>query len=484
MAKHHVEKTCWLGLLLLLATSLLFWHMAPPQGLSLPAWHSAIIFMATIVAIVLKVLPLGAIGFIGITLFALTNAAGSASSTGAMETALGEFKSPLLWLVVVAFLIARGFIKTGLGRRIALLLVSLFGKRTLGLAYSLAATDLILAPAMPSNVARCGGVIYPIASALARNFDSNPEDASRKKIGTFLILCVSNVNDITSTLFMTAYAGNLIAVKLAGDAGVDLSWGKWLVAASVPCLFCLLLIPVVVYWLTNPEIKQTPNAPALARAELQQMGRISRGEGLMLGTFILLLGLWIFGGHLGIDATQTACIGLSILLLSGVLTWEEVKSEKGAWDTLVWFSALLMMANMIKTLGFTTWLGDHIGSTIGSWMGGVHWLWVLLVLNTAYFYIHYFFASGNAQIAALYSVFLMMGIQLGIPALPATLMLAFTSGLFCSITQYASARGPILFGSGFVPTGIWWRVGFIVSVIHQVIFMTIGLLWWKFLGYY
>lgn len=484
MGKHHTNNIGWFRLLILSVAGVLLWQLTPPSGLSTAAWHSATIFVATIMAIVLKILPLGAIGFISITLFSLTNAAGGASPAAAMKIALGEFSSPLLWLVVVAFLIARGFIKTGLGRRIALILVSLFGKRTLGLAYSLAATDLILAPAMPSNVARCGGVIYPIAAALARNFDSNPEDSSRNKIGTFLITCVSNVNDITSTMFMTAYAGNLIAVKLAADAGIQLSWGKWVLASSVPCLICLLLVPLIAYWLTNPEIKQTPNAPLLARTELQQMGSMSRNEKRMLGTFLLLLSLWIFGGRLGIDATQTAFIGLTLLLLSGVLTWDEVKGEQGAWDTLIWFSALLMMANLIKTLGFTTWLGQYIGNAISHWMVGVHWIWVLLVLNTTYFYIHYFFASGNAQIAALFSVFLVMGIQLGIPALPATLMLAFTSGLFCSITQYASARGPILFGSGFVPTGLWWRVGFVISLIHQAVFMTIGLLWWKLLGYY
>ncbi len=300
----------------------------PAIGAEFPAWHSAIIFVATIASIVAKVLPIGAVGIIGITVFALAYAAGDKTASGAITTALSELNSSLIWLIVVAFMIARGFIKTGLGRRIALQMIRLLGKRTLGLAYGLAFADLILSPAMPSNTARCGGVIYPIADSLARSFDSHPEDESRSKIGTFLITCIGNVNDVTAALFMTGYTGNLLAVKLAANAGVTLSWGSWFIAALLPCLVSLLIVPLLVYWLTRPEIKHTPDAPGLARHELAQMGSMARGEWLMLATVGVLLVLWIFGNTLGVDATTASFVGLSILLLSGVLTWEDVKSEK------------------------------------------------------------------------------------------------------------------------------------------------------------
>ncbi|EAA3679754.1 anion permease [Salmonella enterica subsp. houtenae] len=473
MAKKKSQGVKWLPFILILVIAAGLWQLAPPSGLSAPAWHSAIIFVATIASIVAKVLPIGAVGIIGITVFALAYAAGDKTASGAITTALSELNSSLIWLIVVAFMIARGFIKTGLGRRIALQMIRLLGKRTLGLAYGLAFADLILSPAMPSNTARCGGVIYPIADSLARSFDSHPEDESRGKIGTFLITCIGNVNDVTAALFMTGYTGNLLAVKLAANAGVTLSWGSWFIAALLPCLVSLLIVPLLVYWLTRPEIKHTPDAPDLAR-----------GEWLMLATVGVLLVLWIFGDTLGVDATTASFVGLSILLLSGVLTWEDVKSEKGAWDTLIWFAALLMMANQLKKLGFTSWFGNLIGDSIGSTMHGTSWIIILLLLNAAYFYTHYFFASGNAQIAALYAVFLGVGLHLNIPAAPMALMLAFTSSLYCSLTQYTHARGPILFGAGYVPTGVWWRTGFIISLFNQAVFLTVGLAWWKVLGLY
>lgn len=474
----------WPSLIIIMLMSAGLWHLSPPAGLSLPAWHSAIIFVATISAIVVKILPIGAVGLISITVYALVYAAGDKTPGDTITTALSELNSSLIWLIVVAFMIARGFIKTGLGRRIALQMIRLLGKRTLGLAYGLAVADLILSPAMPSNTARCGGVIYPIADALARSFHSCPEDASRSKIGTFLVTCIGNVNDVTAALFMTGYTGNLLAVKLAANAGITLTWGSWLIAALLPCLVSLLLVPLLVYWLVRPEIKHTPDAPGLARRELAEMGRMSRGEWIMLITVGILLILWVFGDKLGVDATTASFTGLSVLLLSGVLSWEDVKNEKGAWDTLIWFAALLMMANQLKKLGFTAWFGHLIGEGISSTLHGANWVVILLLLNAAYFYTHYFFASGNAQIAALYAVFLGVGLQLHIPPAPMALILAFTSSLYCSLTQYTHARGPILFGAGYVPTGVWWRTGFIISLFNQAVFLTVGLLWWKILGLY
>lgn len=271
MANKITSQVKWLPLMIITIIATFFWYQNPPTGLSIAAWQTVIIFIATIASIVAKVLPIGAIGLIGITIFALTHAAGDESASDAIVTALSELNSSLIWLIVVAFMIARGFIKTGLGRRIALQMIRLLGIRTLGLAYGLAVADLILSPAMPSNTARCGGVIYPIADSLARSFDSHPENESRRKIGTFLITCIGNINDITAAMFMTAYTGNLLAVKLASNAGVTFTWGSWLLAAIIPCLISFIIIPLLVYWLVRPTIRHTPDAPKIAHDELKNV---------------------------------------------------------------------------------------------------------------------------------------------------------------------------------------------------------------------
>lgn len=474
----------WIPLFIIVAIGSIFWTIAPPEGLSLPAYRTLIIFVSTIVAIVCKVGEIGLLGIVSMTIYALTYAGGAANDADAIKDALSQTNSSLIWLVVVAFMIARGFIKTGLGRRIALLMIRTLGRKTLGLAYGLAFADLVLAPAMPSNTARCGGIIYPIADSLARNFGSYPEDESRSKVGTFLISCIGNMNDITSALFLTAYTGNLLVVKLATDLGYAFSWGSWMMAMLLPCLVSFIIVPWVVYFVTKPDIKHTPDAPLLAVRQLAEMGKVKAGEWVMVFTVVVLLVLWIFGQQLGVNATTTAFVGLSILLLSGVLSWEDIKSEKGAWDTLIWFAALLMMATQLQKLGFTKWFGELMGASIGASLGDMNWVVLLMVINAVYFYLHYFFASGNAQIAALYTVLLGVGLSLKVPLAPLALTMAASSSLSCSLTQYTHARGPILFGTGYVPTGVWWRTGFIVSVVNQIVLFTVGLMWWKMLGLY
>ena len=461
-------------------------------ALSQDAWLTVVIFIACIAAIVANVLPIGAIGIIGITVYAvvmgLFHAAGAPDSEKItakwVGVALSELDASLIWLIVCAFLVARGFIKTGFGKRIALLMIRLLGKRTLGLAYGLAVADLLLAPAMPSNTARCGGVIYPIANSLALSYDSKPNDPSSRRLGSFLITCIGTVNDITSAVFLTAFTGNLLAVQLAAQAGVEFSFASWFLYASVPCLVALLLVPLFVYLVNPPTVKKTPEAPRLAAQQLAEMGPMSYGEKIMALTVLLLLTLWVGGKYLHIDATAAAMIGLCFLLLSSVLTWEDVKAEKGAWDTLIWFAALLMMATQLRELGFTDWFGGLLSSELLALAAGLHWVTVLLLLNAIYLYTHYFFASGNAQIAALYTVFLGVAGGLGVPLAPAAFMLAITSNLYCSLTQYTHARGPILFGSGYVSTTVWWRTGFLVTLLTQAIFFTVGLFWWKLMGLY
>lgn len=458
------------------------WFMKP-DAIELHSWHTLILFLSTITAIMLNIMPMGAIGILSITLFAITASAGAISSKKAVTDALSGFNNDLIWLIVIAFFMAKGFIKTGLGERIALLMIRYFGRRTLGLAYALCFADLILAPATPSSTARSGGVIYPIATALARTFQSYPNDPSRKKMGAYLIMCLSHINDITGTLFITAYAANPLIVKFASNFGVHLGWGDWFIAASIPAFISFFFVPIALYFIMKPRIEETQEAYHFATRALMEKGALSRYELLMGIAFLGVLLLWIFGERFGIHATTTALIGLSTLLVTGVLSWDDVKSEKTAWDTLIWLSALLMMAEFLHKLGFTKWFGAMVGEHLYS-MTSLHWVMILVVLNAIYTYTHYFFASGTAQVAALYVVFLGVGIKLGIPIYPLALLLGFSSSLYGSLTPYTHARGVILFDSGYVDKKEWLSAGFIINLLNQVIFIVVGLAWWKMVGFY
>jgi DASS family divalent anion:Na+ symporter len=434
--------------------------------------HLFAIFVSTIVGIIVKALPMGAVAMVGIAITALSGTLGIADS-------ISGFSDVTIWLIVLAFFISRGFIKTGLGARIAYNFMALLGKRTLGLSYGLAATDLVLAPAIPSNTARGGGIVMPVMASLARAYGSNPGDGSARRMGSFLTLTAYQVNCITSAMFLTAMAANPLAQKLAGDLKVNITWVGWALAAVVPGVVALLLIPFIIYRLHRPEITETPEAVEMAKGHLRDLGPVKRQEWMMLGVFVLLLVLWIFVKQLGdLNATTSALTGLAVLLISGVLTWEDIKAETGAWDTLVWFAALVMMASFLNKLGMVPWFSKSMGGMVA----GKGWIAAFLVLALVYFYSHYFFASNTAHVASMYAAFLGVSIVAGAPPVLAALVLAFFSNLFAGMTHYGTGPAPVLFGTGYVELGTWWRTGLIVSVVNIVIWVGLGGLWWKVLG--
>lgn len=455
---------------LVVSIGFLIWLVPRPEAVDPRAWRLLAIFVATIVGIIAKPLPIGAVAFVGI-------AATLATGTLTLAEALSGFTSSPLWLVMSAFFLASGFIRTGLGERIACILVSRFGRSTLGLGYSFVASDLVLAPMIPSNTARAGGVIFPILQSLARTVMSG-ESADARRTRVFLTLAAYNATVITSAMFVTAMVANPLIVQLAASQGITLTWGMWAVAASVPGAVSLVAVPPIIYLLTARGVALQADAPDVARAALRRLGPMARSETVMAAVSIVLLAAWIAGSSIGLDPTAAALIAVAALLVTGVLGWDAVAGDEEAWNTFVWFATLVMMATYLGELGLIAWFTDQVKPLVG----GVGWVAGFTGLVLAYFYVHYFFASMTAHVSAMYAPFLAVALALGTPPVLAALVLAYASNLFASLTHYGTAAAPILFSGGHVPLGQWWRVGLIVSVVNIAIWVGIGAAWWRVLG--
>ena len=453
-----------------LGVGVVLWFIPPPQGLEPKAWHLLAIFVATVAGIIARPLPMGAIAMIGLTVILLT---------GTLETpqVLAGFGNTTVWLVVSAFLLAGAFIRTGLGPRIAYLFLSVLGHRALGLSYSLAATDLVLAPFIPSHTARSGGAIFPILRSVARSFGPDDNVDARKTAG-FVTMATYQASISTSAMFLTSMAGNPLAAEFAGQQGISITWGLWLAAAAVPGLISLIVVPLVIHAIYPPTIRHTPQARVAAREHLSALGPLRRDERILLVTFAALVGTWAFSGSLGIDNTVAAFGAIAVLLLTRVLLWEQVAHEHEAWNTFVWFAALIMMASELARLGVPKWFAGVVSAGVGD----VHWVIGFLGISLAYFYSHYLFASNTAHISAMYAAFLAIALTLGTPPLLAAFILAFFSNLFAGLTHYSAATAPIFFASGYVSAGTWWKTGFLVSLVNIPIWLVLGGLWWKVLG--
>ncbi len=460
---------------------LILWFCPIPAGVTTEAWHLFAIFVSTILGIILKAAPMGTMCMIAVGLTAFFQLLAPGNAGKSITLSLQGFGDKVIWLIGISFFIARGFIKTGLGNRIAYLFIRAFGKSTLGLAYGLGLADLVLAPAIPSNTARGGGIIYPIMKSMAMNFGSDPsKEETKKKVGSFLTLNCYYLNLITSAMFLTGTASNPMCQKFAADMGINISWMNWAIAGFIPGVVAFIITPLVLYKIYPPELKKTGDAPKIAAGKLKEMGKLTLPEKLMLLTFFILLFLWITGDLFTIDATTTAFIGLSILLLTSVLTWEDVKSEKGAWDTIVWFAVLVMMASSLNTLGFIGWFSDLIKVQ----MGGIDWHYAYPLLVVVYFFSHYIFASATAHVAAMYAALLGVGISLGVPPMLLALSLGFMGSIYGTLTHYGHGPAPVFFGSGYVELKSWWIYGLTIGLLLLVIYLVVGTTWMSIIGYF
>lgn len=465
------------GLAVLLGVCI--WFAGPPEGLPVNAWHMFAIFVATIFAIILKVLPMGAITMIALVVSILLGVT-PISAKGNQVAALSGFANATIWLIGIAMFISRAVIKTGLGKRIAFWFISKFGSNMLGVAYGLALSDLLLGPGIPSASARGGGIMYPITKSIASAYNSEPGPTARKA-GAFLMLCVSQIDAIICTMFLTAMAGNPLIAELAKSQDIDINWTTWFIGAAVPGIISLIILPLALYFIYPPELKKTPEIPTLAREELRKLGPMSLAEKILAFDFVLLIFLWTVGDmQFNIHATTSAFIGLGILLLTNIMSWKNITEEAVAWDTMFWFAVLIMMANALNKYGMIKWLSDQVVV----YMGHFDWIIVFTGLMLVYFYTRYLFASAMAHISAMYLAFLTVAVSVGAPPLFAALVLGYTSNLSMGLTQYAGGPGPALFGSGYNTTGQWWGISFLLSLISIAIWLVVGGSWMKMIGFW
>ncbi|XP_078162639.1 dicarboxylate transporter 2.1, chloroplastic isoform X2 [Carex rostrata] len=378
----------------------------------------------------------------------------------------------------------RGFVKTGLGDRIATYFVKWLGKSTLGLSYGLTFSEALIAPAMPSTTARAGGVFLPIIKSLSLSAGSKPGDPSAKKLGSYLVQSQFQSAGNSSALFLTAAAQNLLCLKLAEELGVKIAnpWVAWFKAASLPAIVSLIAVPYVLYKIFPPETKDTPEAPALAAKKLEQMGPVTKNEWVMIGTMLLAVLLWVFGDAIGVPSVVAAMLGLSILLLLGVLKWDDCLSEKSAWDTLAWFAVLVGMAGQLTNLGLVSWMSSCVAKFLASF--SLSWPAAFGMLQASYFFLHYVFASQTGHVGALYSAFLAMHLASGVPGVLSALALAFNTNLFGALTHYSSGQAAVYFGAGYVELPDVFKIGFISAMLNVLIWVVVGTFWWKFLGLY
>ena len=444
------------------------WFFPVPAGLTAPAWHLFAAFAAAISSVLVGAFSLLTASMIAVAAVVLTG-------TITPAQAFSGFANSSVLLVVIAFIVAQAVVKSGLGRRISLFMVSRFGGSSLGLAYSIVLTDAAIAPAFPSNTAR-GGVLFPIVLSVSKGAGSNPDDPEGRRLGGYLMFCGMASLAVSSALWMTATSANPVALQIAQKFGLEIGFGSWILASCVPALAAIGMLPLLVGKLFPPRVGATPEAPPAARKELAAMGPLSRDERITAVTFAVMVSGWVFAGALNLNVTSIAFMGFGVLLIAGVLTVEDIDIRGDTLSTFLWLAVLFAMSGQLNELGFMSYVGERLASRLG----GLSWPATYVSLIVLYVAIHYMFVSQSSQVLALFGVFLDVGIRGGVPAPLMGFGLLFASSYFSVITPQGGSQNIIFAASGYLKQGELYRLGFFTTLAFLAVFLLIGTPWVMF----
>jgi DASS family divalent anion:Na+ symporter len=447
------------------ALAVILWWTPPPEGLSIQAWRLFAIFATAIVAVIVDALPI---------LTAAVFAVAAAVLTGVLAPtdAYAGFGNATILLIVIAFLVADAVVKCGLGTRGGHWIVSRFGRSTLGLSYSIFVLDAVIAPAFPSNTAR-SGVLYPLTYSLTEAAGAKPDRLDRRRLGAFLMYSGIASLSVSSALWLTAMAANPLGTEIARGVGVEIGFGRWLLAASAPTLCAIALLPFVLYRIIKPEVQATPEAPAAARRALAALGPLTRQERIVLAVFVAMVALWASAATLGLDSTAVAFLGLGALLATNTITLADIGKQGDVLATFIWFAVLFTLSSQLNELGFMEFVGRRLAGRLGSFATPT----AGLILVVAYILLHYLFVSQTAHLLALFGVFLDVGVKLGVNPVLLTFQLLFATNYFSLITPQGSSANLLFAGSGYLTQGDLYRLGAITTAVSALVYFVVGTAW-------
>lgn len=457
--------------IVLFAIPALIMAMPAPDGLTQQAWNIFAVYAAAIIGLILR--PAGE-AVVMLTVIAF------GSFLVPVGQLLSGFGNGTVWLVFTAFLITQAFADTGLGRRVAYIMIDKFGSSALGVVYGQILTDLILSPATPSNTARSGGIVYPIFRNVASALHSEPDNNPRR-IGAFITICGYAASLSTSAVFLTACAPNALTVSFAADIlKTNITWMDWFIGLAVPALFVCAVVPWLIYKIYPPELKELPEHKQIAATGLAELGPMQNKEKLLVIFFVLAILGWATSSITKIDGTAVALLFFACCAIFKLISWKNVLSNNGAWNTLIWYGAIIGISGILSKAKFFTWLADVVAENMD--LTGINVIAVFAILLIVSILVRYVFASMGAYVGAFIPVLFTLGLVAEVPPMPLALLIGASSAYGCLLTHYGGAVGPILFGTGYVPQKTWWKIGAVVVAFNFVVYMTIGIAYWKVLG--
>lgn len=435
--------------------------------LSLQGVRMVVIFLTAMVGIILNVCHQILWLFLMIVIASVTG-------TVNVNNCFSGFTNVVPWLLFAVLSVSSVITSTTLGLRLAYFFMKKFGSSVIGLSYSIAFTELLIAPMLPSNTARAASVGLPLATSLAKYISSNVSGVSEKSIGQYLSVFYSFCNTISSGLFYTAMISNALIPEITASAGIKFTWGSWFKYMVIPYTIILLLMPIILKILCNPKVAKLDELQKNAEENYDKLGTVSSKEKVILSIFGGMLILWVLADYIHIPVLATTLLGLCTFVFLGILSMKDMLSNYNTFNSMMLLGILISLVNCLVSTGVIDWFNSFISNCLTGLPTSASYI----LLTAIYFYAQFFFTGESAKIVALYAPFFTTGLSLGINPIMLAVTLASFSSASDFLATYVCPTSLTMSSIGYVSLQKWVKIGGVMSIIFLSVWYSYAYFVW------
>lgn len=399
----------------------------------------------------------------------------AALNATSLAGAFAGYSNTSLWLIVIGFIMAGCMEKSGLSKRIALMLVNAAGGAATRIYWAVAAVMAVMTFLVPSITARTL-LMLPIIVGIGQAFDAKP---GKSNIVKALLFIVAMSGTMMSIGVLTAHVGNPITVGLIESASKKvITWSEWFRIGGPPAFILAAISVVVIRMMWAPEIKSLGEGQQFIQRELAALGKLTKEEIYTMIVFMITLALWATDS---LHKVNVVIVGLlSILLLMwpgmGVMSWKEAQ-QKVPWNVFVLYGAGLSMGTALVSSGAAKWLAGTMLAPIVN-MPHMTQMIVLIWVATA---LQVFFTGGGPKTTALTPIIIAHAITIGADPLVFALILGMNMQ-HQYILPVSNMPNAVAMGTGHLKPSELIRTGAVMSVLAAGFMTLMVMTYWKWIG--
>ncbi len=476
-SKSKTEKIMYyLGLPLAMVVLMVFYSIPTPDGITFEGKMSLGIFFFALILWITESLPNYATSMLAIALLSVLGG-------WAEKDALGTLGYGVIWLMVSAFIITSGMEKSGLAKRIALAIITRFGKTWKSILMSLMAANFTIAFIIPSTTARAA-MLLPIVLLIAKAYNVEKEN---KNLGKLLAIQGLQANNISTSAIVTATAPQILAIGLLKEyTGSEVSWGEWFIASAPIAILTLVASFFIGLMLFRPKTDAKAGGDEIKHIQKQynDLGKVSLDEKKAAAIFLLTITLWATDKwHLDIFGFQFSLVMVAVIAASmffmpyiGILTWKEAKIP---WNLMIFAAGAYACGVSLSETGVATWALSGLFSSLGVQNMSFTMLYGVVIAISSFS--HFVFTSKTVRVIILIPTLIGLAETAGVAPLMLALPAAFTIADTITLPPHSKAN-LVYYSTGYFSVNNQLLYGILTLMAKWCILFGASFTWFAYLG--